>query len=378
MIESKKAILIVSFIIGVFIMTLNAACTLSDPDATEQYHNTEDKNTKQISTNHNAQVMNNMSIKEHLKMYWQFFFVKENRVPSVALPQQQLNTNELFDGKQDGLRVSWLGHSSLLINIDGNSVLTDPIFENKVSIVGPTRFNKELPLSVDDLISVDVVLISHNHYDHLNKFSIQQLIEKTGVFIVPKKVSKLLIKWDVPEEKIVELNWWDEFKVNDTLTIVSTPSQHFSGRGFFDRNETGWSSWVIKSPNQNVFFSGDTGYFDGFKEIGDKYGPFDMTFLECGAYDDRWSNIHMAPEETVQAHIDLRGKLLQPIHWSTFNLALHPWYEPMERVVASAWNNGINVSTPVMGSIVNFNDSPENNLWWLSTMKKNMSQTSDI
>lgn len=378
MIGTKKAILIVSFIIGVLVMTLNAACTISEPDNTEHTNITSENNTKQTLSKQNTQVMDKMSITEHFKMYWQFFFIKENRVPSVALPQQQLNINELFDGKKAGLRVSWLGHSSLLINIDGHSVLTDPIFENKVSIVGPTRFNKELPFSIEDLTSVDVVLISHNHYDHLNKYSIKQLTKKTSLFIVPKKVGKLLEKWDVPKEKIVELNWWNEFKVNDTLTIVSTPSQHFSGRGLFDRNETGWSSWVIKSSNQNVFFSGDTGYFDGFKEIGDKYGPFDMTFLECGAYDDRWSNIHMAPEETVQAHIDLRGKLLQPIHWSTFNLALHPWYEPMERVVASAWSKGVNVSTPVMGSIVDFTHSPETNLWWLSTMKKNMHHISNI
>lgn len=356
-------------------MTLNAACTLSDQDTNEYNKSTVEKDAKQVSGNQNAEVMSKMSIKEHLKMYWQFFFVKESRVPSVPLPQQQLNINELFDGNGAGLKVSWLGHSSLLINIDGYSVLTDPIFENKVSIVGPTRFNKELPLKVDDLMSVDVVIISHNHYDHLNKYSIQQLISKTSLFVVPKKVNKLLLKWGVPEEKIIELNWWDEFKVSDNLTIVSTPSQHFSGRGLFDRNDTGWSSWVIRSSNQNVFFSGDTGYFEGFKEIGDKYGPFDMTFLECGAYDDRWSNIHMAPEETVQAHIDLKGKLLQPIHWSTFNLALHPWYEPMERLVASAWSNEVNVSTPIMGSIVDFNNSPQTNLWWLSAMKIENSQS---
>ena len=322
-----------------------------------------------------ANVMNKMTFKEHIEMYWKYFLKKGEKTPAVPLPQQRVELDKLFDGKNTELKVSWLGHSSLLINIDGYSILTDPILERKVSLIGPTKFNDKLPVNVQDLPSIDVVIISHDHYDHLNKFSIQQLSVKTGVFIVPVEVGKRLAHWGIPEEKIVELNWWDKFHPNSNLTITATPAQHFSGRGLFDRNSALWASWVITTKDHRVFFSGDTGYFEGFKKIGEKYGPFDMTFLECGAYDKRWSNIHMFPEQTVQAHLDLKGKILQPIHWGTFNLALHPWYEPMERVISAAWNRGVWVSTPVIGSVVNSNHSRTMNHWWLSAMAKIDTQT---
>ena len=356
-------------------MTFSGACTLSESDKNQHSKTSMMKLPEHHSPAITAEVMNKMTIKEHAEMYWKFFFEKGEKIPVIPLPQQQVELDKLFDGKNTDLKVSWIGHSSLLMNIAGYSILTDPIFERKVSLVGPTRFNDELPVKVQDLPSVDVVIISHDHYDHLNKFSIQQLSGKTGVFIVPLRVGKRLVQWGIPKEKIVELNWWDEFQPNRNLTIAATPAQHFSGRGLFDRNSTLWASWVIKTPKHRVYFSGDTGYFSGFKEIGDKYGPFDMTFLECGAYNTRWSNIHMFPEQTVQAHLDLKGKILQPIHLATFNLALHPWYEPMERLIAAAWNREVSVSTPVIGSVVDYNQSRTTNLWWLSAMGKSDKQT---
>ncbi len=313
-------------------------------------------------------VMNKMSLKEHVEMFWKFFFIKAERTPKTPLPQQQLDYDQLFDNRQSGLKTCWLGHSSLLININGYSILTDPVFERKVTPVGPARFNKEIPINVDSLPPLDIVIISHDHYDHLNKYSIQQLAEKVGYFMVPRGVGRRLIKWSVSPAKVIEFDWWDEFQPTGNLTVASTPAQHFSGRGWFDRNRTLWSSWVIKTPEHRLFFSGDTGYFSGFSEIGDKYGPFDITFLECGAYDSRWSNIHMFPEQTVQAHLDLRGKLLQPIHWATFNLAFHPWYEPVERLIESAWNENIAVMTPMIGSIVNHSNSQAVDSWWTPAM----------
>lgn len=370
---SIKAITI--FIAGVCIMTFIGACTLSEPEETQHSKSSIMKKPERQSPSIAAEVMNKMTIKEHIEMYWKFFFEKGEKTPTVPLPQQQVELDKLFDGKNTDLKVSWLGHSCLLMNIDGYSILTDPIFERKVSLIGPARFNENLPVNVQDLPFIDVVIISHDHYDHLNKFSIQQLSGKTGVFMVPLRVGKRLVQWGVPEEKIIELNWWDEFQTNSNLTIAATPAQHFSGRGLFDRNSTLWASWVIKTPKHRVYFSGDSGYFGGFKEIGDKYGPFDMTFLECGAYDTRWSNIHMFPEQTVQAHLDLKGKILQPIHWATFNLALHPWYEPMERLITAAWNREVSVSTPVIGSVIDYNQSRTTNLWWLSAMEKIDKQT---
>lgn len=322
------------------------------------------------SKHESAEVMNRMTIKEHIEMYRKFFFEKGDKVPSEPLPQQRVDLPAVIEADHQGVKSAWLGHSSLLINIDGNTLLTDPVFERKVTLVGPTRFNKELPLKVDDIEHVDAVVISHDHYDHLNKFSIKRLASKTGVFIVPARVGERLRKWGVADEKIVELNWWEEYAVNSRLTIAATPSQHFSGRGLFDKNRTLWASWVIRTEEHRVFFSGDSGYFKGFKEIGDKYGPFDVAYMECGAYDRRWSNIHMLPEQTVQAFRDLGGKVLQPIHWATFNLALHAWYEPIERVTAAAWSSNIKIVTPMIGELTDFNEPVVAELWWVVLMKK--------
>jgi L-ascorbate metabolism protein UlaG (beta-lactamase superfamily) len=317
-----------------------------------------------------AKVMNKMTIPEYVEMYWKFFFSENEKTPKAPLPQRRLKIDELLSKNSRNLKASWLGHSSLLINIDGYLILTDPVFEQKVSLVGPTRFNSELPLNIEDLPFVDVVIISHDHYDHLNKFSVQKLSGKTGRFIVPDRVGKRLVKWGIPEKKIAELGWWDEVRPNRDLTVVATPAQHFSGRGLFDRNNTLWASWVVQTPHHKIFFSGDTGYFAGFKEIGKKYGPFDVAFLECGAYDESWSNIHMLPEQTVKAFEDLGGKILQPIHWATFNLALHSWYEPIERLTGEAAGKSINVSTPIMGQIVDYSNPIITEYWWRPIMEQ--------
>ena len=366
MIIRKISILILLILTGVGIMAITGACSPTQSNYTQHTNVQSDSQ----STFEGVIVMNKMSVKERLEMYWKFFFEKTEKTPQESLPQQQLQLTGLFDSQKNSLKASWLGHSSILINIDGYSILTDPIFERKVSPIGPTRFNKVLPLNILDLPAVDVVIISHDHYDHLNKFSIQQLSDKVGVFIVPLGVGKRLAKWGIREEQIVELNWWDEFHLQDNLTIVATPAQHFSGRGLFDKNSTLWASWVIQTPTHRVFFSGDTGYFKGFKEIGKKYGPFDVTFLECGAYNERWSNIHMLPEQTVQAFFDLGGKILQPVHLATFNLAFHTWYEPMERLTNEAWRKGAIISTPVMGQVVNYEKPTTANLWWVPAMER--------
>jgi L-ascorbate metabolism protein UlaG (beta-lactamase superfamily) len=346
--------LITAVILGVMIMAIHGASRALQEEA--------------VLPRQHAAVMNSMTVKEHLQMYREFFFVKGEKVPRGQLPQMQLALPELLNNERSGLKVSWLGHSSLLMQIDGYSILTDPVFERKVSLIGPSRFSADLPLSVYALQHVDVVIVSHDHYDHLNKFSVQQLVDKTGVFIVPLKVGKRLIKWGVPKEKIVELGWWDEAHPQSGLKIAATPAQHFSGRGLFDRNSTLWASWVIETGKHKVFFSGDTGYFDGFKEIGKKYGPFDVAFLECGAYNEHWSNVHMFPEQTVQAGIDLGARVLQPIHWATFNLAMHAWYEPVERLTEAAWNRSVKLSIPVMGQVVDYHKPGATELWWLEAM----------
>ncbi len=315
-------------------------------------------------------VMNKTSIREQISMYWKFFFEKADKVPTEKLPQVEVDLAELVFGSSRGIRTAWLGHSSLFINIDGSLILTDPVFEKKVSVVGPTRFNKEPVLKPETIPPIDLVIISHDHYDHLNKRSIKQLVHKTNRFVVPRGVGKRLKDWGVDGDKIVELSWWQEYQVNEQLMVAATPAQHFSGRGLFDRNKSLWASWVIKSPEHRLFFSGDSGYFSGFQQIGAKYGPFDVAYLECGAYNKRWSNVHMMPEQTVQAFIDLKGKILQPIHWATFNLALHPWYEPMERLTSEAWQRGVRVSTPLMGRVVDYDNPVMAEQWWVPAMER--------
>ena len=270
-----------------------------------------------------------MTAADYASTAWQFLFDRNNRTPEGPLPLQPVNLAPFNSRQRPQLNVTWLGHSSLMINVDGIKMLTDPVFEKCVSVLGPKRYNGDLPLDPDTLPSIDAVIISHDHYDHLNKHSIRRLKDKTGVFAVPLGVGSRLLKWGVPQHKVIELDWWEECRLGENLLIAATPAQHFSGRGLTDRNETLWASWVIITPFHKLFFSGDSGYFNGFKQIGDKYGPFDMTFIECGAYGAAWPKVHMLPEQTVQAHLDLRGRVLQPIHWGTFNLALHPWYEPM-------------------------------------------------
>ncbi len=310
-----------------------------------------------------------MSFTEYVSTTWEFLFTKNNRTPDTELPIHQVDFSHFNSNDSGRLNVTWLGHSSLMINIDGYRILTDPVLEKRISILGPTRFNGDVPLDIGRMPPVDAVIISHDHYDHLNKYTIQHLIGESDKFVVPLKVGGLLADWGVPRDIIVELDWWQEYSLNQELMVAATPARHFSGRGLTDRNKTLWASWVIQSPNHKIFFSGDSGYFGGFKQIGEKYGPFDMTFIECGAYGEGWPNVHMFPEQTVQAHIDLKGDILHPIHWGTFNLALHPWYEPMERLTAAARMNMVRIATPVVGDTTVYDTKIPTAKWWKESMQ---------
>ena len=305
-----------------------------------------------------------MSFTEYVSTTWEFLFTRNHRTPDTELPIKQVDLSHFSEKNSNQLNVTWLGHSSLMINIDGYKILTDPVFEKRVSLIGPTRFNGDVPVEVMHVPRLDAVIISHDHYDHLNKYSVRYLIEKTNKFIVPLKVGDLIADWGVPRDNIVELDWWQEYMLNQELMVAATPAQHFSGRGIFDRNKTLWASWVIQTPYHNIFFSGDSGYFGGLEQIRDKYGPFDMTFIECGAYGEGWPKVHMFPEQTVQAHVDLKGNVLHPIHWATFNLSLHPWYEPMMRLTKEAYNRNLIIATPVVGETTIYGGNIPSARWW--------------
>lgn len=272
------------------------------------------------------------------------------------------------DAEASGLAVYWHGHSTTLIEVDGYRVLTDPIWSRRCSpsrTVGPHRLH-EPPVSLEQLPAVDAVLVSHDHYDHLDVDTILGLARtQRAPFVVPLGVGAHLRKWGISEGRIVELDWNESHRIGE-LTLVCTPARHFSGR-LFSRNTTLWASWVIAGPKHRTFFGGDTGYTASFSGIGSQHGPFDLTLLPVGAYHPAWPGIHMNPEEAVRAHQDMTdagGGVLLPIHWGTFRLAPHPWAEPVERLLSTAGPAGVSVVVPRPGQRVEHGASPPIDRWW--------------
>ena len=295
---------------------------------------------------------------------WRFMFDKPAEASPVAPLSVETLTREQLLAAPDRTLVR-LGHSTVLLKLQGAFWLTDPVFSERASPVqwaGPKRFHAP-PIAIDELPPIRGVVLSHDHYDHLDKAAILRLAAKVDHFMAPLGVGNLLIEWGVDPAKVRQLDWWQSTTV-DGVRFVATPAQHFSGRGLFSDNPTLWASWVIEAESFKLFFSGDTGYFDGFKAIGEKYGPFDLTLMECGAYDRQWAGVHMQPEETLQAHLDLRGKRLLPVHNGTFDLALHDWYDPLERIAKLAAARDVPVLTPRIGEPVDMKTPPANFAWW--------------
>ncbi len=263
------------------------------------------------------------------------------------------------------LAVTWFGHASALLEVDGARVLVDPVWSHRVSpspVFGPTRLH-EPPMPLEELPPVDVVLISHDHYDHLDLPTVRALLAtQTAPFVVPLGIGEHLRKWHVPEDRIVELDWDGTHDVAG-LTLTCTEARHFSGR-YFHRNTTLWASWAITGPRHRVYFGGDTGYTPAFAAIGAQLGPFDLTLLPVGAYNDAWHAIHMDPEEAVRAHGDLGGAVLLPIHWATFNLAFHRWAEPVQRLLAAARPRSVTVVVPRPGERIDVLAPPPALDWW--------------
>ncbi|MBF6206024.1 MULTISPECIES: MBL fold metallo-hydrolase [Nocardia] len=277
------------------------------------------------------------------------------------------------------LAVTWYGHATTVLEVDGYRILTDPVWSERVSpspLVGPARMHPA-PQPLADLPPIDAVIISHDHYDHLDKETVRELVARQSApFLVPIGIGAHLRHWGVPEERIVELDWGGSVSLADLgldrngvdLVITCTEARHFSGRGLL-RNTTLWASWSIVGPTRRAYFGGDTGYTKAFAEAGAALGPFDLTLLPIGAYDERWPDVHMNPEEAVRAHADLCGGnpghgLLVPIHWATFNLAFHGWSEPVERMVTAARAAGTTVAVPMPGQRVDPSSAPPGDSWW--------------
>lgn len=263
------------------------------------------------------------------------------------------------------LAVTWFGHSSVLVEIDGLRVLSDPMWSERASpsrTVGPRRLHP-VPAALAKLPVPDAVLISHDHYDHLDAASVAALVSGTDApFVVPLGVGAHLRRWGVPAPRIVELDWGGSTRIG-ALTLVCTEARHFSGRGL-RRDPTQWASWTVLGPRHRVFVGGDTGYTAGFARAGAAHGPFDLTVLPIGAYSDLWPDIHMTPEEAVRAHLDLRGDLLVPVHWATFDLAFHRWAEPPTRLVRAAAQNNVAVAVPRPGERIDGRKRTPLTDWW--------------
>ncbi|GAA5217063.1 MBL fold metallo-hydrolase [Corallincola platygyrae] len=292
----------------------------------------------------------------------------QHKSPDAPLPVQKRNAEEFHQPPSEGLRLTWFGHSSVLIEIDDYRVLTDPVWGERASpfsFAGPKRFHQP-PMPLAELPPLDAVVISHDHYDHLDEQTIRQLKDRVPLFLVPLGIGDYLEQWGVSPERIVERDWWGEYQIG-SLTLTATPARHFSGREIslsgFEQNQTLWCGWSIKGPVHSVYYSGDTAMFPGFKDIGDRLGPFDVTMIETGAYNALWADVHIGPEQAIEAHRMVRGNKLLPVHWGTFDLAMHNWTEPVERVRVAAAKHGVGLLLPRPGDSVTLGQ-PQTAAWW--------------
>lgn len=304
------------------------------------------------------------SLRQTLSIAWRMLTQKpDTTVPRSPIPVQALSA-AMLDAAPDA-SLFRLGHSTLLLKLAGEFWLTDPVFSKRASPVqwaGPKRFHSP-PISIAELPSIKGVILSHDHYDHLDRAAVLELAPKVEMFITPLGVGDRLIAWGIPPEKVRQLDWWQQTSLAG-VRLVATPAQHFSGRTFGDGNSTLWASWVILAGDLRVFFSGDTGYHAGFKTIGERFDPFDVTFMETGAYDPQWPEVHMQPEQTLQAHLDLRGRWLMPLHNGTFDLAMHSWHEPFDRILALAQAHEVPLATPAMGERLSLTHPQTGERWW--------------
>jgi L-ascorbate metabolism protein UlaG (beta-lactamase superfamily) len=264
-----------------------------------------------------------------------------------------------------GLRVTWLGHSSTLVEIDGHRVLTDPMWSERASPLGwagPRRWYVP-PIALGELPPVDAVVISHDHYDHLDQPTLTAMKDWDTTFIVPLGVGAHLAYWGVPETRIIELDWWERTQVRG-LEIVATPARHASGRTGIDKDATLWAGYALIGPRHRAYFSGDTGLFPAMKDIGARLGPFDVTMIEIGQYHSAWPDWHIGPEQAVLAHGLVRGRVMLPVHWGLFSLAAHGWTEPIERVLAAAGSTGATVVVPKPGQGIEPDALVAPERWW--------------
>jgi len=295
-----------------------------------------------------------------------FFFGKHpNKIPtkSIATVNPDLNSKPIDNSTE----IIWFGHSSYLIKAGNKRILVDPIFSSTASpfsFIGSKAFQGTEFVKAEDFLNIDILVITHDHYDHLDYQSILKIAPNVNTIVTSIGVGSHLERWGIATEKINELCWQQSVTLCNSITFTAVPARHFTGRKF-KRNQTLWSAFVLELPDSKLFLGGDSGYDTHFEKIGNAYGPFDIAFLECGQYNEMWPFIHMYPEQTVQAAIDLKAKALMPVHWGKFSLSMHPWNEPIERVTKEAERKQIQILTPKLGETVVLNGSSHFERWWV-------------
>lgn len=304
------------------------------------------------------------SLGKNLAIAWRFMFDKPaDTVPNRPVPVVRMTRAELLAAPDESL---WrLGHSTMLIKLDGQFWLTDPVFSLRASpfqFMGPKRFHAP-PIALDELPPIKAVILSHDHYDHLDHDAVLALAPKVEHFLTPLGVGDRLIAWGVPATKVRQLDWWQSTEIG-AMRFVCTPAQHFSGRSLSDGNQTLWASWALLGRQAKVFFSGDSGYFNGFKQIGETLGPFDLSLMETGAYDEQWPDVHMLPPQSLQAHLDVGATTMLPIHNGTFDLAMHGWTDPFEKISALAADKQVALTTPKIGERIDIRRPAPTGRWW--------------
>jgi len=295
-----------------------------------------------------------------------FFFNSNITSPETELPENKTSLNESFVNSTNNIKFAWLGHSSILMSINNKVILIDPIFASSASPFSWLIKRYQPPVfKMKELPKIDFILISHDHYDHLDMKTIKFFNKNKNIsFVVPLGVGSHLKKWGVPDSRIIEMDWWDS-KIIKGIKFICTPAQHFSGRkGFIETQKSLWASWVVKSGNRSFYFSGDSGYSKHYKQIGDKYGPMEVVFMDSGQYNTRWKEVHNMPDEVIKGFVDLKGENLIPIHWGMFTLAMHNWFDPPVEIKKRAKDQNISLITPIIGQVINMKKMTSTESWW--------------
>ena len=311
------------------------------------------------------------------KVNWEDMRGGQVRIPPKPFPIEKPTVSKVLDSS--GIKVTWFGHATVYVEMDGKRIMTDPMLSEwafPIKVVAPKRYNPP-PLKINELPRIDIVTISHDHYDHLDMNTVLELAKNGTQFFVGIGIKAHLIKWGIPENQINEMDWWETTTL-DGFKIHCTPARHYSGRKGMD-NSTLWASWVIESKSHKIFHSGDSGYQSHFKEIGKRFGTIDIGFIKIGDYglDLGWRDIHMYTEKSILAAKDINAQLTFPIHWGTFNLSNHNWFEPINLAVEFSRKESVDIVTPKLGQTITYGEEYNNEFWWKELEKESTGSKSD-